>query len=70
MLSRCGAASILRCDGTGRVVIERFRVLSERSGEGYRTLVNEALRTHRVIDEPPLTASALRRILRKKLVRE
>lgn len=49
------------------VVIERFKVLSEKTGKGYQTLLNEALRTHLGIDEAPLTVAALRRILREEL---
>ena len=49
------------------VVIERFKALSEKTGKGYQTLVNEALRAHLGVDEAPLTATALRRILREEL---
>ena len=49
------------------VVIERFKSLSEKTGKGYQTLVNEALRAHLGVDETPLTATALRRILREEL---
>ncbi len=49
------------------IVIERFKALSEKSGKGYQTLVNEALRAHLGVDESPLTATALRRILREEL---
>ena len=49
------------------VVIERFKALSEKTGKGYQTLVNEALRAHLGVDETPLTATALRRILREEL---
>jgi len=49
------------------VVIERYKSLSEKSGKGYQTLVNDALRAHLGVDEPPLTVTALRRILREEL---
>jgi len=49
------------------VVIERFKALSEKTGKGYQTLVNEVLRSHLGVDEKPLTAAALRRILREEL---
>ena len=49
------------------IVIERFKALSEKAGKGYQTLLNEALRAHLGVDEPPITASALRRILREEL---
>ena len=49
------------------VVLERFKSLSEKAGKGYQTLINEALRAHLGVDETPLTATALRRILREEL---
>jgi len=49
------------------VVIDRFKSLSEKTGKGYQTLVNEALRTHLGVEEAILTASTLRRILREEL---
>jgi uncharacterized protein (DUF4415 family) len=49
------------------IVIDRFKALSEKTGKGYQTLVNEALRAHLGVDEAPLTAAALRRILREEL---
>ena len=48
------------------VVIDRFKSLSEKTGKGYQTLVNDALRTH-LGKEATLTASTLRRILREEL---
>jgi len=41
------------------VVLERFKALSEKSGKGYQTLINEALRAHLGVDETPLTATAV-----------
>jgi uncharacterized protein (DUF4415 family) len=49
------------------VVIERFKVLSEKTGRGYQTLLNEALRAHLSVGEAPITAASLRRILREEL---
>src|SRR5437868_3649558 len=49
------------------VVIDRFKSMSEKTGKGYQTLVNEALRAHLGVEEPILTASSLRRILREEL---
>ena len=51
------------------VVLERFKSLSEKTGKGYQTLINEVLRAHHGVDETPLTATALRRILREELAR-
>ena len=48
-------------------VIERFKVLSLKTGKGYQTLINEVLRTHLELDEAPLTVNTLRRVLREEL---
>jgi uncharacterized protein (DUF4415 family) len=48
------------------VVIERFKELSERTGKGYQTLINEALRSHLDVAEP-LTAEEVRKIVREEL---
>jgi uncharacterized protein (DUF4415 family) len=50
------------------VVIDRFKALSESTGKGYQTLINEALRSHLDIAEQPLTAEEIRRIIREELV--
>jgi len=72
--SKAKRGAVLPSEGKTRItiylddaVIERFKALSEKTGKGYQTLVNDALRTHLGIDEAPLTASALRRILREEL---
>jgi uncharacterized protein (DUF4415 family) len=72
--SKAKRGAVLAADGKTRitiylddVVIERFKALSEKTGKGYQTLVNEALRSHLGVDESPLTATALRRILREEL---
>ncbi len=49
------------------VVIERFKDLSERTGKGYQTLINEALRSHLDVAEQPLTAEEVRKIIREEL---
>jgi uncharacterized protein (DUF4415 family) len=48
-------------------VIEHFRVLSERTGKGYQTLINDALAAQMAESDKPLTASQVRRILREEL---
>ena len=48
-------------------VIEHFRVLSERTGKGYQTLINEVLSAQMSDTNKPLTATAMRRILREEL---
>ena len=72
--SRAKRGAVLPPEGKTRitiylddVVIDRFKALSEKTGKGYQTLLNEALRAHLGVDETPLTATALRRILREEL---
>ena len=72
--SKAKRGAVLSSEGKTRitiylddVVIERFKSLSERTGKGYQTLVNEALRAHLGVENAPLTAAALRRILREEL---
>ena len=48
-------------------VIDRFKALSEKTGKGYQTLINDALRAHLGVDDAPVTVTALRRILREEL---
>ncbi|MGH8596814.1 MAG: BrnA antitoxin family protein [Gammaproteobacteria bacterium] len=72
--SKAKRGAILPSEGKTRitiylddVVIDRFKALSEKTGKGYQTLVNEALRTHLGVEETPLTVAELRRILREEL---
>jgi uncharacterized protein (DUF4415 family) len=48
-------------------VLEHFRVLSEKTGRGYQTLINEALRASIGRREQPLTPETVRRIVREEL---
>lgn len=48
-------------------IIERFRALSQKTGKGYQTLINEALQDQPEGDEAPLTAGAVRKIIREEL---
>jgi uncharacterized protein (DUF4415 family) len=48
-------------------VLEHFRVLSEKTGRGYQTLLNEALHTQIKKREQPLTSETVRRIVREEL---
>ncbi|TVQ99571.1 MAG: CopG family transcriptional regulator [Desulfovibrionales bacterium] len=53
-------------------VIEHFRKRAEDSGTGYQTLINAALRQNvsassNELDDPPLTVSSLRKVLREEL---
>ena len=72
--SKAKRGAVLSSEGKTRitiylddVVIERFKALSEKSGKGYQTLVNDALRAHLGVDDTPLTITALRRVLREEL---
>lgn len=72
--SKAKRGAVLPSEGKTRItiylddaVIKRFKTQSEKTGKGYQTLVNEALRAHLGVDEAPLTATALRRILREEL---
>ena len=50
-------------------LIARFKALSESSGKGYQTLINEALRQAMHMEREVLTTGSLRRILQEELVR-
>ena len=75
--SKAKRGAVLSTEGKTRitiylddVVIEHFRALSEMTGKGYQTLLNEALRAHLGAGDSPLTATALRRIVREELARQ
>jgi uncharacterized protein (DUF4415 family) len=51
-------------------VVERFKQLSEKSGKGYQTLINEALRTSLGMVQQPLTAEVVRKIIREELAHQ
>ena len=46
-------------------ILKRFKAESERTGKGYQTLINEALTLSK--QEPPVTASQVRKIVREEL---
>ncbi len=54
-------------------ILEHFRARAEAEGKGYQTMINAALREAaagtkgKVASERPLTAAALRKILREEL---
>lgn len=51
-------------------IVEHFKDLSERTGKGYQTLINEAL-TARISDSAqPVTAAQVREIIREELADE
>lgn len=66
--------SVLGTKGKTRVtmyldndVLEAFRTRAEKEGKGYQTLINESLREY--LNEKPLDAKALRKIIREELKR-
>ena len=48
-------------------VLEHFRVISEKTGRGYQTLINEALKTQVGRMEQVLTPEVVRCIVREEL---
>jgi uncharacterized protein (DUF4415 family) len=46
-------------------IVQRFKAESERTGKGYQTPINDALAVSR--QEPPVTASQVRKIVREEL---
>jgi uncharacterized protein (DUF4415 family) len=48
-------------------VIEKYKERSEKTGKGYQTLINDALREQLGTEQQILTASVLRKILREEL---
>ena len=49
------------------VIIDSFKDLSDKTGKGYQTLINEALRAHLGMVQQPLTADLVRKIIREEL---
>lgn len=48
-------------------VIKRFKAQSEKTGKGYQTLINEALKSQVGLTEQPLTQELVRKIVREEL---
>ena len=46
-------------------IVQRFKALSQRTGKGYQTLINEALTGRSDAAEQPVTATQLRKIIVK-----
>jgi uncharacterized protein (DUF4415 family) len=47
--------------------LKRFKAESEKTGKGYQTLINDALRSHVLLADPPVTQELVRRIVREEL---
>lgn len=48
-------------------ILKRFKAQSEKSGKGYQTLINEALKSHLGLAEQPVTQDLVRKIVREEL---
>lgn len=48
-------------------VIKRFKAQSEKTGKGYQTLINEALKSYVGLTEQPITQELVRKIVREEL---
>jgi uncharacterized protein (DUF4415 family) len=48
-------------------IIERFKALSEQTGKGYQTLINEALTAPKSKGAKPVTAAQVRKIVREEI---
>ncbi len=50
-------------------ILRHFKALSETTGKGYQTLINEALAGEVGREARPLSASVVRRIVREEITR-
>lgn len=48
-------------------LLDEFRARAEKAGIGYQTMMNDALRQFVSGDEPPITETALVRVLRQEM---
>jgi hypothetical protein len=48
-------------------VLDAFRSRAERTGTGYQTMMNEALRNYLSETDQPVTAKVLRQVLRQEI---
>ena len=48
-------------------ILDRFKAQSQRTGKGYQTLINDALKSHLGLTEPPVTQELVRKIVREEL---
>lgn len=48
-------------------VLDEFRARAEQAGTGYQTMMNDALKGYLEKNEPPVTESVLRRVIREEL---
>ena len=48
-------------------IVRRFKAQSEKTGKGYQTLINEALKAHLGLAEQLVTQDLVRKIVREEL---
>ena len=48
-------------------IVQQFKLRSEKSGKGYQTLINEALKSYLSASEIVLTPELVRKIVREEL---
>ena len=48
-------------------ILKRFKAQSEKTGKGYQTLINEALKAHLGLTEQPITQELVLKIVREEL---
>ena len=48
-------------------ILDQFRALAQKSGTGYQTMMNEALRKYLSETDQPVTETTLRQVLRQEM---
>ena len=48
-------------------ILSRFKAQSEKTGKGYQTLINEALKAYLGLAEQPITQELVRKVVREEL---
>ena len=48
-------------------IVSQFKAQSEKTGKGYQTLINEALKSYLGLVEQPVTQDLVRKIVREEL---
>jgi len=49
------------------MIVNQFKAQSQKTGKGYQTLINEALKAHLGLTEQPVTKELVRKIVREEL---
>ena len=72
--SKCKRGAVIPTTGKTRItiymddaIVSRFKAQSEKTGKGYQTLINEALKAHLGLAEQPVTQDLVRKIVREEL---